>query len=77
MNCGPSSAVFRLLAREGTCCAIVDPVDGEGSEEGQLRAWRFSSCSLLGDGVDGELAAGFGDGDVGGVEVDADEAEAF
>jgi hypothetical protein len=42
-----------------------------------LCAWRFSSCSLLGDGVDGELTAGFGDGDVGGVKVDADEAEAF
>jgi hypothetical protein len=50
---------------------------GEGLEEGQLCAWRFSSCSLLGDGVDGELAPRFGDGDVGGVKVDADEAEAF
>jgi hypothetical protein len=50
---------------------------GRGLEEGQLRAWRFGCCSELFDGVDGELAAGFGDGDVSGVKVDADEAEAF
>jgi hypothetical protein len=68
MYCGPSSFDLLLLASVGAFCAMFDPVGwGGGLEEGELCAWRFGCGGFSVDGVDGELTAGLGDGDVGGV----------